>query len=449
MADDITKLSDDELRRQAALQSMSDEELKALTAQSKAEKRSPLQMVGHYAGLVGRGAIRGAVGAAEQFIPPIYPPGSVGRKAIEAIDPAVEKRMTEAGLPQPEGFGERALTGVSEFLPALIGRPGIPLSKIRQAELNAARTANQVADETIAAGRKEGLVTYPDTGAGKAALMLGGKTPMRETIRDRNLPQYDRMSREEAGLKPGERIEPETLKAARARIAEPYNELGKMAPAAAKLWKEVQDLRVQAKRAWNSAQTNVEKDAARSLDQQALDKEEEIDKIAQLNFKPNQLQKLREARVKLAKNYQVDEAVIEGTGHVDPRVYQRAVNDRRPMTGKLEMMGKFKNAEQFSLDKMKEESGMLHGAIGASVHHGGGGLYYPGLPFIGKLARNYALSEVGQVPPSYRSGIGIRLSDIAMRGIRDPGALLIPGIGLRSKKEEPPIVDGDKAIGAR
>lgn len=294
-----------------------------------------------------------------------------------------------------------------------MGRPG-PLERART-RLSEEKALAAEMDQTIAAGRGEGLVSYPDTVVGKTALHLGGKTPMRAAIRERNQAQYDRMSREEASLGPTDRLTPEVLEAKRTELSAPYRELGKMSPAANKLWKEVQDIRIASKKAWAGAQTNADREAARALDQLALEKEVQIDKIAQMNFKPDQLNKLRDARKALAKNFAVDEAVIPGTGHVDPGVYQKAINDRRLLRGKLELMGKFKNAEEFAMEKMKEEGGMLHGAVGGHAMKMGGGLYYPGIPFLGKYSRALALSNIGQRAPRYEPGLGVKLGDIASK----------------------------------
>ena len=56
MADDVTKLSDDELKRHL-LQSMPDDELRAMMP-----RRSPLEMLGRQAGLTARAGIEGIAG---------------------------------------------------------------------------------------------------------------------------------------------------------------------------------------------------------------------------------------------------------------------------------------------------------------------------------------------------------------------------------------------------
>ena len=337
----------------------------------------------------------------------------------------------DLGLKLPEGMGTMPLSDV--------GKPGFMRSVIERAKERAAATESRAStfDESIARGKAEGLVTYPDNLTGKAALLLGGKTKMKAAVRDTNLEQYDRMAREESGLGPNEPINKATLVSARTRLAQPYRDLEKISPAAGKLWKQVQSLRIDSRKAWDAAEKPEERDAARAIDRQIEEKENQIDKIAQMNFKPDQLGKLRSARKALAKNFLVDEAQVEGTGHIRPEVIQRALNNERPLSGKLETIAKFKNAEKYIKDVMEEETGPMHMAVGGGLglHRVGGGLYYPGIPVLGKWSRNLALSKIGQTGrPKYQPGMAIRLADVASR---NPYAwALTPGLGLHAPPEE-------------
>jgi hypothetical protein len=84
------------------------------------KRRSPMEMVQHYAGLAGRGAVEGLVKGAEQFIPPIYPRESVGSKLISKIDPGVEKGLTKLGLPEAETGVDKAVQLGGELGPSLL-----------------------------------------------------------------------------------------------------------------------------------------------------------------------------------------------------------------------------------------------------------------------------------------------------------------------------------------
>lgn len=316
--------------------------------------------------------------------------------------------------------------GVRGRLPVRAAEQGMPLSSLgkgggsllERAQQRGAieKSQNAAYDESILEGRKEGLRVFPENAAGQGALLLGGRTAMRSALRDRNRPIYDRMAREESGLGPNEAISRKNLEAARTRIAAPYRELERMSPKAGQLWREVQDLRVESRKMWDAAQTNVERDAARAVDAQVAAKEAQIDKIAQGKFQPDQLKRLRSARKALAKNYMVDEANVEGTGHVDERIFQRALNNDRPMSGKLLTAARFKNAEKYANEKILEGTHMGHVGIGAGAHAIGGGLSYPGIPFLGKAARSIALSRLAQGGErQYGPGLGVRLGDLASR----------------------------------
>jgi hypothetical protein len=391
------------------------------------ERRSPLEMTRHYAGLMGRGAIRGIAGSVEQFIPPIYPPGGVGRKVIGAIDPAIERGLTRAGLPEPETTGEKVLTGASELLPGLIGGRGVR-SAPRTMPLEGKALADSAHNAIINAAKSEGYVLPGQTTLAKVGQLIAGKTPTKSGMIIRNQEVTNKIARREAGLAEDIPITDENLAAARTKLAQPYRDLEKMAPTAGRLWKQVQQTRADAKAQWQfyNRSANPEVRAkAQALDARAESLEDKIDDIAKINLKPDALDRLRQARTELAKNFIVDRANTPG-GDVDARSVYRD-SKRTRMTGGLKTIADFEIERRpaFGVEMGLEPE--LHMGGGVGLHHIGLGGWSRGVPFMGPVGRGLAMSKLGQGKPSPTF---TTLRDI------NPSLLLVPGLGLRAPAEE-------------
>jgi len=226
-------------------------------------------------------------------------------------------------------------------------------------------------DAIINNAKSEGYVVPPtDSLMGKAAIEVGGKGGTKAAMEIRNQEVTNKIARREAGLRENEPITESNLAAARDTLAQPYRDLAQMSPAAGQLWDEVRQVRSDAKLQWkhyNRSQDPSAMKAAQQLDQRAQQLEQQIDGIAQLNFTPDALQNLRNARTELAKNFMVDRANTPG-GNVDAKQIYRDYKARSGggITGGLKTIAEFEveRRPHFGVD-MAELS---------DIHTGGGSI---------------------------------------------------------------------------
>lgn len=418
------------------------------------QRRSPLQSAGHYAGLIGRGAIKGIVGSAEQLIPPIYPPGSVGRGLVEKIDPSVEKGMTAVGLPEPQTTPEKIVTGASELLPGLVGGKGIR-GKPRPIPMEGEALRNSARNAIIDAAKDEGYVLPGQTTLASIGQMIAGKTPTKAAMAIRNQEVTNKIARREAGLAEDIPITDQNLAAAREKMSGPYNEVAEVSPKAKSALKSLKQTRVDARNQWrfyNSfgsqgyANPAVKK-AAESLDRKADFYESIIEneavKIAQEQMKlakprgaggrfispmeegrklgQSLVEDLREARTKLAKNYQVDRANTPG-GNIDAKSIAR---EKGMKTGGLKLISDFEIERRPAFGVEMDLEPQLHMGGGIGLHHLGLGAWSRGIPLVGPAGRAMAMSKLGQGGRTRTS-----LRDI------NPALLMAPGLGLRMPEQE-------------
>ena len=139
---------------------------------------------------------------------------------------------------------------------------------------------------------------------------------------------------------------------------------------------------------------------------------------------PNAIPLLREARQYIAKSHSVEDALIEGTGSIDPRALARMTQNGRPLSGELATIGNFANSfrdaakprAQIASPGVSKLDAAMSSALGA-IGFGAGGL--PGaaagmaVPFIvPRLARASALSSGAQnrLRDLYQLGLPARMS---------------------------------------
>lgn len=320
---------------------------------------------------------------------------------------------------------------------------------------------NTVRDATLAEARKAGyVVPRSATGEGgmvnKAVESVAGKAALGQEASIRNQQVTNKIARAEAGLKPNEPITEASLEAARAQIAQPYREIAEMSPKAAQDLEKLKSVRADAKAQWQfynrSADPKALK-AAEALDAKAGRLEDAIEreagnlaakgmksdtakaaaKVAGLERGMGLVERLRDARKALAKNYQVENAVNLGNGNVDAAAIGRMYNKagEKGMTGGLATIGKFQQAfPDFARAKpptqvapgvgaLKPYAVALGLGLGSQEQHAqhyGLSPYMMGaatLPLLGGPARSIALSRLGQGAPSYAPGMGVRLADLA------------------------------------
>jgi hypothetical protein len=349
---------------------------------------------------------------------------------LDKIDKGIYEaggRVTDVGakigLPPEVSAGAGYATNVAlNALPSLI--PGMGQAKGAVALKDVEKMA------TLTAARKIGLDVPPSlTGAGhveKAMESLGGRADVAREMSSRNREAIQIASRKAAGIPEHLPLNKDTLAAARIPMYGPYNEIAAISPRAKTALEQMRQTREEAKGFWkeyNANATMAAKKEAQRLDAKALVYEKLIDSEAVKAGRPDLLPALRQARVRLAKNADVERALIPGSGEIDARAVGRTLKKRGEagMTDELQTIGKFaQNFPDFVQPKaaatdvsaLRPYASLLGLSIGAGVGGDYLGKEYAGtnygyvmaaLPFLSPGARALALSKAMQ---SGRLGAG-------------------------------------------
>lgn len=314
---------------------------------------------------------------------------------------------------------------------ALLKGAGMMTSKmLAESKGTAAAEASQqsVRDATIKAAQAEGYVLPPTvTGGGltaKALESVGGKAAIGQEASIRNQEITNKIARRESGLHQDSPISEGTLEKARNTIAAPYREVAALSPRANVALEEMKSARNEAKLHWkeyNVSQKVSSLKEAERLDAKAEAYEKVIDSEAKKVGRSDLLPDLKEARVKLAKNYDVERALNLGDGNVDASIIGRMFDKRGEagMSGGLATIGKFQQAfRTFAREAPTGQSAPGVSKLAPVVMSGGLGWFPAGMAMAGGPARSIALSKMMQTPPSYGPGMGIRLADIAANSPR-------------------------------
>lgn len=421
-----------------------------------------------------------------------YQPRTTGGKAVTgAISYPFEKlagAADTAGGAVAESTGSPAVgaavnSGI-QALPLLVGKlaPKVGIGSPESAASIAARAKAQslgsVKDATLAAGRAEGLVVPPSaiegSFLGNRAEGIAGKAALNQEATLRNQPKFNDIARREAGIAPDQPISLKTLEDARTVIGDPYRQvealpglpaprttsklnpmmnayplIGKTPPTPKELIQEWKSNNSTISELWKDYQRNA---AVETLDKYRAARKEQgrietdIEKAAMAAGRPDLVPALREAKVKFAKNYDVERALNVGSGDVDAAVLGR-MYDASPAkyTGGLQVIGQFANAFKpwakdaavvgapgvSKLEGVMSVLGMVggHAALGA-----GGGLLGIAPLVAPSLMRQLMLSKAMQQPRSYGQGT---LSSLLSQP-QIPAAVGAGGIGA---EHQPSLAD--------
>lgn len=341
-----------------------------------------------------------------------------------------------AGLQPTEGVGERLTNmavggGMGAGTQAVAGPLAQRLGEraaIKEREALAAELRNSVRDQTLREGHQAGFVVPPSavnrpTFIGGRMESLAGKAALNQEASLRNQSVTDDLARKAAGLQPDEPISTATLKAARQRMSVPYQEAAGLSPQAASDLDLVKSAKIESKLQWGhfnrSGDPNAFK-AANAADATADAALNRIEQTAQSAGKAGLVRELRKARVDIARNHEVRNALNAGDGSVDASTIGRAF-DRNPdrFSGELKTIGAFQQA----FPKFMQEGSKVQAPgvgktelLASALLAGGGGMatgdptgLLAGLaPFASHPARALMLSRALQsaiANPSYRTGV--------------------------------------------
>lgn len=374
----------------------------------------PLSMIPGASTIAGQAALGGGVGAAMPVL-------------------GNESRLTNAAI------GGVLSGGITAGLKGVAAGTGKLLNNSAQQATSSA-SKNAVRDATIKEAQSAGYVLPPTvTGGGKTAVALeslGGKAAVAQEASIRNQQVTNELARKAAGLAPDQEITEATLEAARKALAAPYREVAAVSSRAAQALEKLKESNLDVKDLWKQYGQSPSPAVRRELaaaESKVDVLERLIEKEAGKAGKTGLVDAVKEARVALAKNHDVERALNVGDGNVQAKIIGGMLDKRgvKGVTGELQIIGKFQQAfKDFARHAPVGQSapdvskltpyvaaglGMGGYAAGDKLGMGPWGMAAAGLPLLSSGSRSIALSKLMQGAPSYQASSGLRLADFAAR----------------------------------
>ena len=406
--------------------------------------------IGYAAGELGRPDIAASMPIAG---PALTQPVRSGLEAVGAISPEFEpqtagQRVLGRALEAAPSFAMSPTSGLKELggklaVGALSGGAGqateeltgsklagAAVSMLTPAAVGAVRTGGAsilepVRGKTLKEAAKAGYVVPPSvskpTFATERIESVAGKAAVSQAASVRNQTVTNNLAAKAIGLPEGTPLTPETIQGVRGQAGKVYDAIDELRPTVKMDWfprfhekdlgKQLQQARAEANQLWADAavkRTPEARDAARMMTATADSLEDDIQRIATAAGKPELVKQLREARQLMAKTYDVERAIIPGTGDVSASKIGAMLDPRKrkPLMGELKTIGEFakafpREARNAVTVPSPGTSGTdaaataLLGTIGAGTM-GAHGALAAGLPLLRAPARNLALRPIMQ-----------------------------------------------------
>lgn len=284
---------------------------------------------------------------------------------------------------------------------------------VRAPGLARKESENAVRDQTFSEGREAGYVVPPSAAGGGTLSNIvesfGGKAATGQKAVAENQKVTDALARKEAGLPEHAAISVDALKARRNVLAEPYREVAAINKSAADMLEKLKEMRnesTQYFREYDASQRVAALKKAQKLQGEANGIETQLEEIAKQANRPDLIADLRAARRDIAKTHDIERALNVATGSVSAPVLGRLVDKGRPVSGGLEVAGKFqqafphfmREAEKVGSPDVSATNVMAAGALGYGGYQALGlpGLLAAGVPFLRGGARTALLSSPAQ-----------------------------------------------------
>lgn len=344
------------------------------------------------------------------------PRTAVGESAMEIISKPFEllhKGAVKVGeTAQDLGAPPSVATGVQtaiETLPslALMGRS----TPAKSAKTIAAEMQNEVRDATYNAARAEGY-KFPPSATNESFVNrrvegAAGRPMLNQEMTIHNQKMTNKIAAREAGLPENTAITPGRLETRRNELAAPYREVAALDAATAQDLLDLRTARNQATKWYNyfdrSGNPMVEQRAKRFADKAEL-LEGYIEEAAKNAGKLDLVDRLRQARKEIAKTYDIERALIEGSGDISAQSLGAMLDKGKPLSGGLETiarahqafrpyMGEAVNIRNPGVDRIRSAIGIAASAAGA---HGGIGWLSEGIPLAAGPARSLVKTDLYQ-----------------------------------------------------
>jgi hypothetical protein len=312
-----------------------------------------------------------------------------------------------------------SLLGASMFKPTSIGKSVQELQ-------NAGR------DKVLKEAQKQGYVALPsDVGAGKiprALETVSGKFKAEELASAKNQQVTNNLARKYLGVSNETPLTSNTLDTLIDDANQVYRQASSLPSTQIQAVKNgmikstatrtggeiVNDLKLardDSRSAWKafnfgSDKPTIARNAANAADTRVSQLENELETLAKQNNQPELLNQLKQARTEIAKVYTVEKATNPVTGSVDARAIARQINRKSPITGELQLIGKFAKAFPKVTKPVAEQPNpfSIYDVIGTSVGVGALNPYLTALPAARVAGRYGVLSQPVQqkfVQPQY------------------------------------------------
>lgn len=359
-----------------------------------------------------------------------------------------------AGLTRESGGGELA-----QLAGGLAGGiAGAKVAKPVPTGVSIEQLQNAPRDKILKAGQSVGYVALPSqVGAGKnvrAMETVSGKFKAEELASAKNQQVTNNLTRKYLGVADDTPLTTDVFDDLRSSFAEPYR-LAEQLPSGQigtyssrslatggktttpifkngqQLVEEIKIARDDSRAAWKSFNsgmasnsTEVRK-AAQASDKLVDTLENQLDKLAQINNQPELVNSLNEARRNIAKVHTVEKATNPITGTVDAKAIARQVAKKAPITGQLQLIGKFAQAFPKVTKPVSEQPNpfSIYDVAGTSLGVGAANPLLALLPAARVAGRYGMLSkpvQQGFVQPQYQS----------------PTAPFVPYMGLLNSQEQ-------------
>lgn len=316
------------------------------------------------------------------------------------------------------------------------------------AKMAALEKDNALEDRTLAAMQDRGAVIPPsnvnDSKANKLLESIAGPTNLENAASKKNAKVFNSVARDEASMPQGS-MDREAFKAAREDIGVPYDEVRKLGLGAkVDQWREANNLTQKYYKELSGNYTVAADKAAQEQASRADQLFAELQADTTKAGRPDLADAMQEARVKFAKNYDVEQATNAGNGNVNARVISglRKARGDEGLTGGLNDIAKFNDAFP---DASKPTAGLptspsavTAGTSLLAAGSGGGAAVAAlkgGVPFLRGPIRDAILSEPYQrmmASRSYKPGTSADPEVIA-RIIRE---MEMAGISRKKKDDK-------------
>ena len=250
-----------------------------------------------------------------------------------------------------EATGSELAAGAAGMLTplAMQGIAGVRASKLEP-----------VTGKTLQEARRAGYVVPPSivkpTATATTLEKVAGKASVSQEASIRNQAITDNLAAKSIGLKEGTPLTKETLDAVRQKAGAIYDAIDELKPSVGMEWfprfhernlgQQLRQARADAN-AWYlsyKAKPNPSYlSKAQKFDAVADSLEGDIERIAQAAGRPELMQQLKEARTLFAKTYDIERALIPGTGNVSAPAIGGLLKKKR-LTGELKIIGEFGKA---------------------------------------------------------------------------------------------------------